>query len=118
MQQDSEFQQCAERLKAIADPDRLKIVTFLFAGPHTVGDIATGLHQDLAKISHHLSILKRANIVTATKRGRFVEYAVHPQVSQNFVDGKARQIEFGCCRLDLTKTDLTRAATPTDDCCG
>ncbi len=34
-----ESDRCAQLLKAIADPDRLRIVQCLRAGPHTVGEV-------------------------------------------------------------------------------
>jgi len=101
MKQLEEFQDCAELLKAVADPDRLRIVQLLMDGGKTVGAIAEDLSEDITKISHHLSILRRSKILLAKKEGRFVKYTVHPTVrSKSRATGK-RQIDFGCCRLDL-----------------
>jgi DNA-binding transcriptional ArsR family regulator len=95
-----DFEQCAERLKAMADPERLRIVQCLFDGPRTVGDISAHLDEEVVNVSHHLAVLRRARILLAKKRGRFVEYSLHPDVA-TLKGSSKRQINFGCCRLDL-----------------
>ena len=101
MKEHVEFETCAERLKALADPERLRIVQCLFDGPRTVGDISTKLGDEVVKVSHHLAVLRRANILQAKKQGRFVEYSIHPDVTLKSLKGASRQINFGCCRVDL-----------------
>lgn len=102
MKEPAEFQTCAERLKAVADPERLRILQVLFAGPCTVGQIADRLSEDIVKVSHHLSILRRGKIVLPTRQGRFIQYSIHPEVQSvvGVAAGEA-QIDFGCCHLDL-----------------
>lgn len=102
MKEHVDFENCAERLKALADPERLRIVQCLFEGPRTVGDISTQLGEELVKVSHHLAVLRRAKILAAKKQGRFVQYSIHPDVTLKSLKGAAaRQINFGCCRVDL-----------------
>jgi DNA-binding transcriptional ArsR family regulator len=72
--------ECAERLKALADEDRLRIVQILRGGEKNVGELAAELKEDIAKVSHHLQILKREQIVETEKQGRFVVYRLHPDV--------------------------------------
>ncbi|WP_254507202.1 ArsR/SmtB family transcription factor [Anatilimnocola floriformis] len=101
MKEPEEFQNCAERLKAVADPERLRILQVLFRGPCTVGQIAEQLSEDIVKVSHHLSILRRSKIVLPTRQGRFIQYSIHPEVqAATSAEGEA-QINFGCCHLDL-----------------
>jgi DNA-binding transcriptional ArsR family regulator len=92
---------CAERLKAIADPDRLRIVQALRSGPKNVGQITTELGADIANVSHHLQILKREKIVETEKQGRFVVYRLHPDIFEG--TRKADCLDFGCCKLELPK---------------
>jgi DNA-binding transcriptional ArsR family regulator len=103
MKQVEDFEVCARRLKALAEPERLRIVTCLFNGPKTVGDMAAELSDEIVKVSHHLGVLRNAGLVTATKRGRFVEYALHPDVSPapNRTTQPLKAIDLGCCCLDL-----------------
>jgi ArsR family transcriptional regulator len=104
MKKPEEFRNCAEQLKAVADPDRLRIVNLLLLGEKNVSEIAEALHEEIVKVSHHLGILRRAEILTASKQGRFVVYALHPEV---FIaptgPNDEPQLEFGCCHLSLTK---------------
>src|SRR5215207_3992274 len=94
--------ECAERLKALADEDRLRIVQVLRGGPKNVGEIAGELKEDIANVSHHLQILKREDIVKTEKQGRFVAYRLHPNV---FSDKRTSTdcLDFGCCRVELPK---------------
>ncbi|QDU99060.1 ArsR/SmtB family transcription factor [Lignipirellula cremea] len=103
MKNAEEFQQCAERLKALADPERLRIVLTLFTGEMNVGQIADSLGEDMVKVSHHLGVLRHAHIVTTQREGRFVKYRLHPEVAVHSEgEGNGHWIEFGCCRVDLT----------------
>lgn len=102
MQHPEEFLECAERLRAVADPDRLRIISLLLEGERNVGEIATALDEEVVKISHHLGILRRSKILLATKQGRYMIYALHPEV---FIaptgPNEELQLHFGCCHLGL-----------------
>src|SRR5262245_14180324 len=93
---------CAELLKVIADPDRLRIVQCLRCGPRTVPELATELNQQLAKVSHHLKVLRQSGFVLTQKRSRFVSYSLNPEVFiATSTSKQPTRIEFGCCRLEL-----------------
>jgi ArsR family transcriptional regulator len=94
--------ECAERLKALADEDRLRIVQVLRAGPKNVGEISAELQQEITNVSHHLQILKREEIVQTEKQGRFVVYRLHPDV---FAATRSTSdcLDLGCCKLELPK---------------
>src|SRR5262245_41818231 len=47
-------EECAELLKALSEPLRLRIVDVLRHGPLTVSDIAEFLEVELVTVSHHL----------------------------------------------------------------
>ena len=95
-------QECAERLKALADADRLKIVQVLRSGPKNVSQIAGELAADIANISHHLQVLKRERIVQTQKQGRFVVYRLHPEVFEA-TRASSDCLDLGCCKLELPK---------------
>ena len=100
-----ESDRCAELLKTIADPERLKIIQCLREGPHKVGEIAEMLDEKLVNVSHHLGVLRQAGFVLATKQGRFVAYALNPEFFSNKRKGNAlQQVDLGCCRLELPTT--------------
>ncbi len=94
--------QCAESLKALSDPVRLKIVNCLRSGPRNVGQLAVELDVTIVMMSHHLTILHHGGLVERCKLGRFVEYKLTPLV---FVKGRRGNdcLDFGCCRLEFPK---------------
>lgn len=96
------FEFCAQRLKALAEPERLRIVEVLFEGERTVGDLCSVLGDEMVKVSHHLKVLRHAGLVNKRKEGRFVVYALPPEVfaATRVVDGK-RRLDLGCCRLEI-----------------
>ena len=93
---------CAEKLKALAEPLRLRIVDLLRRGPQTVGEIALSLEHDLALVSHHLRILHGAGLVERRKEGRFVIYRLREGMldAAKAVDQPDR-LDLGCCRLEV-----------------
>ena len=94
--------ECAERLKALADQDRLRIVQVLRDGEKNVGDIAAELGEEISNVSHHLQILKGEGIVETEKQGRFVVYRLHPDVFAA-TRSSADCLDLGCCKLELPK---------------
>jgi ArsR family transcriptional regulator len=101
MKNKADFQACADRLKALADSDRLRILLRLFEGSVSVGSLAEELGEDIAKVSHHLGVLRRAGVAQAEKQGRFVVYRLHPDVSLRRGEKGSLRINFGCCAFDL-----------------
>src|SRR4051812_4369792 len=71
--------QCCRFLGALAEPERLRIVQALLAGPKSVGEVCRAVGSPVANTSHHLRQLSAAGLVTGTKRGRFVVYALVPE---------------------------------------
>ena len=59
---------------ALSDPHRLRILEQLATGEHCVCDIqeSVGLAPNL--LSYHLRVLREAGLISATKRGRWVDY--------------------------------------------
>ncbi|MBL8849478.1 MAG: winged helix-turn-helix transcriptional regulator [Planctomycetaceae bacterium] len=96
-------QTCAERLKALSEPLRLRIVDLLRSGECTVSEIAVQLETEIVTVSHHLQILKRADIVTPRRDGRFVCYGLSKDVLQN--RGESRfLLDLGCCAIEVPLT--------------
>lgn len=96
--------QCAERLKALSEPLRLRIVDVLRAGPKNVGELATALDVEMVTISHHLGILHHADLLEKERQGRFIVYRLRPEVFQPGNKGRAAEhLDLGCCRLELPK---------------
>ncbi|NMM87221.1 transcriptional regulator [Rhodococcus sp. SRB_17] len=73
--------QVAVRLKALADPVRIKLMSILLT--HSDGEVCTcdlaesvGLSE--STVSHHLGQLKKAGMVFAERRGMNVYYRARP----------------------------------------
>ena len=63
-------------LRAVNHKLRQYILTFLLDGPKTVTDIYLHFRLEQSVASQHLSILRLAKIVTTTRDGKFIHYAV------------------------------------------
>jgi DNA-binding transcriptional ArsR family regulator len=95
---------CARLLRAIADPERLRIIRCLSNGPKNVSEIAALLDAPLVTVSHHLGVLRQAGLVEDEKQGRFVVYQLHPNVYHpEDASGATEHLNLGCCRLEIPK---------------
>lgn len=57
-----------ETFKALSDPTRREIINLLKDGKLCAGDIVAHFPSTNATISHHLSILKKADLITDEKK--------------------------------------------------
>ncbi len=73
---DAAYAHLAEVGKAIASPARLEILELLAQAPRTVEVLAGEVAQSIANTSHHLQVLKRAQLVTSRREGQHVAYAL------------------------------------------
>lgn len=66
--------------KALNDPTRRAILELLKEEDQSAGAIAA--HFDISKpsISHHLDILKRAELVVGVRSGQFIHYSLNMTV--------------------------------------
>jgi ArsR family transcriptional regulator len=60
--------------KALNDPTRRAILELLREGPLTAGDIAERFNLSKPTISHHLDLLRQAELVTSHKQGLYITY--------------------------------------------
>jgi ArsR family transcriptional regulator len=89
-------------LLALADPERLRIISCLRHGPRNVTELANLLQAKVVNVSHHLGVLRHAGVVLDEKQGRYVVYRLHPDVFHPDSGGPAAEhLDLGCCRLEL-----------------
>ncbi|MDF3312288.1 Rv2640c family ArsR-like transcriptional regulator [Rhodococcus sp. T2V] len=72
---DASALEVALRLKAIADPARVKLMSLLLtaaAGERTTGDLATAIALTESTVSHHLGQLRTAGLIESERRGMSV----------------------------------------------
>ena len=63
-----------QTFKALSDPTRRAILDMLKDGAKTAGDIGAKFDMTGATVSHHLSVLKEAGLVSDDRRGKFIYY--------------------------------------------
>ena len=69
-----------ETFKALSDTTRREILNLLKNGAMTAGEIGKHFEMTGATISHHLSILKAAGLISDDKRGKFIYYELNMSV--------------------------------------
>src|SRR5258705_12833858 len=71
--------------RALADPTRRKILELLTEKDRTAGEIAEQFPIAFASVSHHLGVLKAANLVATEREGQFIRYRLNTTVFQEVV---------------------------------
>jgi predicted transcriptional regulator len=102
MSDETQYQALLEFFKALADPNRLKIVGFLAQRPYTVEELAQALSLGVSTTSHHLSYLSHVGLVSARAKGHYSIYSLEMEALQ----GMARRL--------LQAENLTRLSPPAE----
>jgi DNA-binding transcriptional ArsR family regulator len=86
-----DFTHAAALLKALADPYRLTILATLAAAEHEicVCDFTAALPLNQPTVSHHLSILRDAQLVQCERRGTWVYYRLANDAREQVDDALA-----------------------------
>ena len=71
--------------RALADPTRRRILELIRDGDLAAGDIAAQFPIAFASVSHHLQILKEADLVLARRDGQHIRYSLNTTVFQDVV---------------------------------
>ena len=66
--------------KALNDPTRREILEMLKETDMTAGEIADRFAMSKPSISHHLDLLKQAELVVSVKEGQFITYSINTTV--------------------------------------
>lgn len=74
-----------DAFKALSDNTRRKILDLLKEKDMTAGDIADYFKITKPSISHHLSILKQAGLVSDERKGQFIYYSLNTSVFEDVV---------------------------------
>jgi len=91
--------------KALGDPTRLKVLDLLKARGQSccqlvarsekglcACDIETAVGLSQAAVSHHMDVLKRAGLVVAEKRGRWIFYSRNETAIARLAEALARAV--------------------------
>ncbi len=71
--------------KALNDETRRSIIELLKDKDMNAGEIADEFDISKPSISHHLDILKRADLITSEKKGQFVKYSLNTTILEDLL---------------------------------
>lgn len=71
--------------KALGDPTRRQIIELLRKRDMNAGEIADYFSISKPSISHHLDLLRQANVVISIKEGQFITYSLNTTVFDEMV---------------------------------
>lgn len=74
-----------ETFKAISHPVRHKILTILKNGDVSASEIAEKFNLTNATISHHLSILKKCDLISEHKYKNYIYYRINTSVVESMM---------------------------------
>ncbi|HBF78823.1 MAG TPA: transcriptional regulator [Streptomyces sp.] len=82
------------RLEALAHPMRMRMCRNLARSPYTTGELADSHGITAPEVSRHLSVLKKAGLITTRRRGRYVlhslDLTVVARLGSDFLEGILR----------------------------
>src|SRR5699024_3626686 len=64
-----------QTFKALGDPTRIRILTYLFNNEHSVGDISDTLNIKHSTVSHQMTTLKTLSLVKSRRDGTAIYYS-------------------------------------------
>jgi len=76
----------SELFKAFSDPTRREILDLLKQKDQTPSEILEKIEVSQPTLSHHLDILKRANLITGERDGQFIRYSLNMSVFQMAIE--------------------------------
>jgi DNA-binding transcriptional ArsR family regulator len=72
--------------KALSDKNRRRILELLHKKDMSVTELQQNFDFTQASMSHHLDILKRANLVIDERKGQFVYYSLNMSVAEEAIN--------------------------------
>lgn len=72
--------------KALDDETRRKILELLREQDMNAGEIADRFQMTKPSISHHLEILKNAELISSIKKGQFVVYSINTTLLDEVIE--------------------------------
>ncbi|MFJ9981439.1 DUF5937 family protein [Streptomyces cyaneofuscatus] len=82
------------RMEALAHPMRMRLCRNLARSAYTTGELADSHRITAPEVSRHLSVLKKAGLITTRRRGRYVlhqlDLTVVARIGSDFLEGVLR----------------------------
>ena len=98
-------------LQALATPSRLLILARLREAPCAVTDLAEAVGMEQSAVSHQLRLLRNLGLVTGTRSGKNIVYALYDNHVAELLDQAVYHIEH--LRLGITDTPAQAALATT-----
>lgn len=73
---DALIEETANLFNALGEISRLRLMEFLFDGPHCVSELAHETGQSMSLISQRLKILHQARLVNKERKGKHIYYSL------------------------------------------
>ena len=89
---EQEAEELAGAMRVLADPARLRLLSIIASaaeGEVCACDLAPAIGRAQPTVSHHLSVLEKAGLVTREKRGKWAWYRAVPSRLQVLRDALA-----------------------------
>ena len=87
-----------ETFKALSDPTRREILELLKERRMTAGEIASHFQMTNATVSHHLAVLRKADLISDDRDGKYIYYELNMSVFSEMLGwalGFAKEKESG-----------------------
>lgn len=84
----------SQTFAALSEPNRRKIVDLLKKKEMAVSEIAKNLDITMATLSHHLDILKRADLVSGRREGQQIIYSLNFSVLEDITEKIIKFLSF------------------------
>src|SRR6266850_6101044 len=95
--------------KALDDPTRRRILELLREKDMTAGEIADCFAISKPSISHHLDLIKQADLIVAEKNGQFIVYSLSSSVLDDCISWLMKLKKKGL-RYEKTKNRMAATA--------
>ncbi|MEU6662658.1 DUF5937 family protein [Streptomyces sp. NPDC046821] len=87
-------EQLTRRMAALAHPVRMRLCRHLARGAYTTSELVDAHGMTAPEISRHLTVLKKAGLITARRRGRYVQHQLDltavARLGSDFIEGVLR----------------------------
>lgn len=94
--------------RAIADPNRRRMLDLMLSGERTVGELTGVLGIAQPSVSQHMAVLRQAGMVDERREGRRTYYAVRAAELRGVAEWLAKYEVFWGEKLDALEAHLAR----------
>ncbi len=94
------------QFKALGDLTRLRVITLLAERERCVCELQAEINLAPNLLSHHLKVLREAGLITAKRRGRWIDYRLNHGVLEHLQDTLSFDPQMGIDASDDIRTRI------------